>query len=309
MSDPTKTDALQASIKARLSRRGFLATGGTAGAAAAVATLAVGPARAATQPTFDTSYENFTLPKFDADDSLVKIQKKGELVICTSNDWPYSFLHPETKEFTGIDGDIIKACAKMLNIGKVKVETVPFDGMIPGLLDGRFDMVGDSIHYTLKRAKVIDFSFPTYFYAEGLVVAKGNPLKVTKLTDLKGKNCGALLGTNYAEWIQATPGVTFTGYKTWPAMAQDIQNGRLDAALHDQPIIAATIAEHKDWPIELVEAYVPEQAKNPAGYSVYGFRQGDVQLRAGFASAIMYLQDRGEMAKILTKWGLGAVNN
>lgn len=92
-------------------------------------------------------------------------------------------------------------------------------------------------------------------------------------------------------------------------MAQDIQNGRLDAALHDQPIIAATIAEHKDWPIELVEAYVPAQAKNPAGYSVYGFRQGDVQLRAGFASAIMYLQDRGEMTKILTKWGLGAVNN
>ncbi|MGH7155084.1 MAG: transporter substrate-binding domain-containing protein, partial [Acetobacteraceae bacterium] len=95
-----------------------------------------------------------------------RVQKKGELVLTTSNDWPYSYLDSKTGAFTGIDADIINAVTKMLMIPKISVKTVSFDGMIPGLLDGRFDIVGDSIHYTKARAKVVDFSFPTYYYSE-----------------------------------------------------------------------------------------------------------------------------------------------
>ena len=65
--------------------------------------------------------------------------------------------------------------AKMLKIDKVTVQTVTFDGLIPGLLDGRFDIVGDSIHYTKNRSKVVNFCFPTYYYAEGAGGAEGQP--------------------------------------------------------------------------------------------------------------------------------------
>ena len=78
-------------------------------------------------------------------------------MVGTSNDWPYSFLDPKTNEWTGLDGDIIKYIAKMLKIDKIDVQTVTFDGLIPGLLDGRFDIVGDSIHYTKNRSKVVNF--------------------------------------------------------------------------------------------------------------------------------------------------------
>ena len=91
----------------------------------------------------DTDFPDFTLIKINGgDDSLAKIQKKG-LVVGTSNDWPYSFLDPKTNEWTGLDGDILKYVAKMLKIDKITVQTVTFDGLIPGLLDGRFDIVGD----------------------------------------------------------------------------------------------------------------------------------------------------------------------
>ena len=232
-------------------RRGLLKTAGAAGAVALAAGIRAHPAAAATQPAIDTSFKDFTLPRFNCDDSLVRVQKKGELILTTSNDWPYSFLDPKTHAFTGIDADIILFAIKMLKIPKLTIRTVSFDGMIPGLLDGRFDIVGDSIHYTKPRAKVVDFSFPTYYYSEWLVVRKGNPLHVHSLAELKGKTCGALLGTNYAEWIQETPGVIYKAYKDWVSMAQDIQNGRLDAALHDEPIVAATIKEHPTWKIAL----------------------------------------------------------
>jgi polar amino acid transport system substrate-binding protein len=289
-------------------RRDLLAAGGAVAGTVAASGLAR-VARAAEEPRIDPSFKDFTLPKMQADESLVRVQKKGELVLTTSNDWPYSYLDTKTGAFTGIDADIITSVAKMLVIPKVSVKTVSFDGMIPGLLDGRFDIVGDSIHYTKARAKVVDFSFPTYYYSEWLVVKKGNPLKAKSIADLKGKTCGALLGTNYAQWIQETPGVIYKSYKDWQSMAQDIQNGRLDAAVHDQPIIAATIKDHPNWALELAPGYQPHQLKNPAGYSRYAFRQGDVQLRTGFSAAIQWMEDSGDISKILTKWGLGGYND
>lgn len=285
-------------------RRGVIASA----AGALVAGGLIGTARAA-EPEVDTSFKDFTLPKFQCDDSLVNVQKKGELILTTSNDWPYSYLDTKTGAFTGIDADIINQAAKMLKIGKITVKTVPFDGMIPGLLAGRFDIVGDSIHYTKARAKVVDFCFPTYYYSEWLVVKKGQLPDVHSIADLKGKTCGALLGTNYAQWIQETPGVIYKDYKDWVSMAQDIRNGRLDAAVHDQPIIAASIKDHPDWDLQLVSGYEPHQLKNPAGYSRYAFRQADVQLRTGFSSAIEWMEDSGDISKILSKWGLSGYNN
>jgi polar amino acid transport system substrate-binding protein len=284
----------------------MVASGGimVAGAALAAPTVA-----ATAEPTVDASFKNFTLPKFSADDSLVKLQQKGQIQLCTSNDWPYSYLDTKTNEFSGIDADILRFATKMLGIGKIVVNTVPFDGMIPGLLDGRFDIVGDSIHYTTARAKVVDFTFPTYYYSEWLAMKDGAPGKFSSIADLQGKSCGALLGTNYAEWIQQTPGVTYRGYKTWIEMAQDLQNGRLDAAVHDQPIIAASIKDHPEWGLKLSDDYKPRQLKNPAGYSRFAVRQGDVQWRIGLSAALQWMEDQGEMNKILSKWGLGGYNN
>lgn len=289
-------------------RRGLLAAGSAVAGAMAASGLAR-TAAAAEQPPVDTSFKDFTLPKFECDNSLLRVQKKGELILTTSNDWPYSYLNSKSGEFTGLDADILNAAAKMLMIPKITVKTVSFDGMIPGLLAGRFDIVGNSIHYTKARAKVVDFSFPTYYYSEWLVVQKGKLPDVKSIADLKGKTCGALLGTNYAQWIQQTPGVIYKDYKDWVSMAQDIHNGRLDAAVHDQPIIAASIKDHPEWNLALVEGYEPHQLKNPAGYSRYAFRQADVQLRTGISSAIEWMEDSGDVTKILTKWGLTGYNN
>src|SRR5271156_1038179 len=223
MTDHSETDQ-------SVGRRGLMRSGAVGGAAALLA-AAARPARATSvaPPPVDAGFADFSLIKINSDDdSLSRIQQKG-LVVSTSNDWPYSFLDPKTGEWTGLDGDIIKYVVKMLKIPKIDVQTVTFDGLIPGLLDGRFDIVGDSIHYTKNRSKVVNFCFPTYYYAEALVVPKGNPNKLHSLADLKGHTVGSLLGTNYAEWIQAVPGVNFQGYKDWVQIIPELAIGRTDA--------------------------------------------------------------------------------
>ncbi len=296
---------------ANAGRRGIMRAGALGGAAALLAaTGGSRPAAAAEVPAIDTSFHDFTWPKINGnDDSLIKIQKKGVLTIGTSNDWPYSFLDPKTNAWTGLDAEIITFVAKMLKIPKVDVQTATFDGLIPGTLDGRFDMVGDSIHYTKARSKIVWFSAPTYYYAETMVVAKGNPLKLHQLKDLSGKRAGTILGTNYAEWLQAVPGVDFQGYKDWQQLLPELNIGRIDAVIMDQPVMAATIKDHPEWKVEMVEDYEPKDIKNPNSYSRYVFRQGDIQLITGFSAAIEWMEYNGEMAKILSHWGLTGYNN
>ena len=294
-----------------LGRRGLIRSGAIGGAAALLA-AGIGTARAAAlapPPVDDKGYPDFSLIKINSDDdSLAKIQKKG-LVVGTSNDWPYSFLDPKTNEWTGLDADFINYACKMLKIEKVSVQTVTFDGLIPGLLDGRFDIVGDSIHYTKNRSKVVSFSFPNYYYAEGLVVPAGNPHKLHQLADLKGYTVGTLLGTNYAEWLQAVPDVKFQGYKDWAQIIPELAIGRTAAALYDQPVVAALMKQHPEWKIELVDDYSPRTFKNPTGYSRYAFRQGDIQWVSAVSSVFEWMEYNDKAKDILAKWGLTGYNN
>jgi polar amino acid transport system substrate-binding protein len=260
------------------------------------------PAAAGAAPN---EFDGFVLSKFDADTSLARIQKKGELVIGTSNDWPYSYLDARTGAFSGIDADIIRTVARMLNIKKVTVQTVPFDGLVPGVLSGRFDMVGDSIHATPERSKLVAFSFPTYYYAEALVVKKGSGVAARSLDDMKGKSVGSILGTNYTEWIQKTPGLQYKGYKDPQGLVQDVASGRLDAGVYDLPVLASIIKDHPQWPVEIVPSYQARAVKVPANYSRYIFRQQDQQLNEAFSRAIEWMQYTGQMKELLKKHGLG----
>ena len=291
----------------RLGRRGMMRSGAAVGRRPS--RRAGARATAVAPPAVDsTALPDFTLIKINADDdSLVKIQKKGLLVVGTSNDWPYSFLDPKTNEWTGMDGDFIKYIVKMLNIDKIDVQTVTFDGLVPGLLDGRFDIIGDSIHYTENRSKVVNFCFPNYYYAEGLVVPKGNPHKLHQLTDLKGLTVGTLLGTNYAEWLQGVPGVKFQGYKDWAQIIPEFAIGRTDAALFDQPVVSALMKEHPVEDRAGGRLRAPD-LQEPVGYSSYAFRQADIQWVGGCPRPFSGWSTC-KSKEILSKWGLTGYNN
>jgi ABC-type amino acid transport substrate-binding protein len=292
-----------------LSRRRLLTAGTAAGVTAAIVGSVPKVAAAATVPPIDESFKDFVLSKLACDDSLAKIQSKGELVVGTSDDWPYSFYPAGSQEWSGLDADIIKYVAKMLKIPKVTVQTAQFSGLIPGLLDGRFDIVGDSIHWTLARSKVVEFCFPTYYYSEWLAVKKGNPQKINSFADMKGKKIATLNGTNYAEWLGKVEGVDLILVKEWQEVIQDLVIGRVDGVIYDQPVLAASFKDHPEWTVELASGYEPRTFKNPVGYSRYAFRQSDMQFNNAFSSALQWMQDSLEMSKILTKWNLTGYNN
>lgn len=291
-----------------LSRRLFVA--GIATAALAVS-LTLGGTAIADESAFPVpdEFKDFVIPAIGGnDDSLERVRKDG-LIVATSNDWPYSYLDVNTGEWKGIEADIIRYATKMIGIDKIKLETVNWDGLVPGVSSGRFDMIGDAINYTADRAKVISFSFPNYYYAETLVVKKGNPLNLHQMKDLVGHKVGTLIGSNYATYLEAVPGINIETYQDWQQMLPQLSIGRIDAVIYDQPVMAATIADHPEWEVEVIDDYQPAALKNPANYSRYVFRQKDIALMSAFDSAIQWMQVNGVMKQVLEKWGLSGFNN
>ncbi|MGH7121602.1 MAG: hypothetical protein ACREFP_21870, partial [Acetobacteraceae bacterium] len=70
-------DAYHPDAGTALTRRGMIATGGAVALGTLAAAAIAHPAAAAEQPAIDASFKDFTLPKFQCDDSLIKVQKRG----------------------------------------------------------------------------------------------------------------------------------------------------------------------------------------------------------------------------------------
>ena len=118
--------------------------------------------------------------------------------------------------------------------------------------------------------------------------------------------------SNAAVQFGGTSNINITGNIYAPTAAVTFQGNptlNLGSGNNCGEIIAASIKDHPEWGLQLSADYKPRQLKNPAGYSRYAVRQGDVQLRTGLDAALQWMEDQGEMNKILSKWGLGGYNN
>src|SRR5699024_2490590 len=102
------------------------------------------------------------------DDEANGSEGDGELkdtytVVTDTSFVPFEF--KEDGEYVGFDIDLINAIADEVGF-EIDLETTNFDGIIPGLQTGSFDIALAGIGITEKRAKKIDYSDP--YYESGL---------------------------------------------------------------------------------------------------------------------------------------------
>ena len=110
---------------------------------------------------------------------------------------PFNFVDTAGK-IGGFDVDIgLALCAKM----QVECEVVAqdWDGIIPGLVARKYDMIIASMFITDERRKQVAFSDPYYLAAMTHVAAKGAGIAAFTNEALKGKVIGAQAGTTQAE--------------------------------------------------------------------------------------------------------------
>lgn len=239
------------------------------------------------------------------------IRSKGTLSIATDGAYPPNeFIGADGKTVEGMDPDLAKALGDVLGL-RVRMVVTTFDGIIPGLAAGRYDLGMSSFTDNKEREKVVDFV--TYFEAKTAFFVKtdGGPT-INGLADLCGHTVSAQRGTTQA--ADATkqnaeckkagkPGVTVRVFPDQNAANLALTAGRGDVGMADLPP-AADFVNKSNGQFKLVgEPYGPF----PYGIAI---PKGNGMAQP-LLDALKVLIANGKYAAILEKWGVqdGAIED
>jgi len=235
---------------------------------------------------------------------------------------PYNLTDPSGK-IVGFEPDLVMdLCARMKV--ECKIIAQDWDGMVPGLNAGKFDVISDGMSITDERKQSIDFTDPYAAAPAAFVALKTSPLaklpdngKVINLskdkaagdaalaelkTALKGKTIGVQVSTTHATFASETfkDVATVKEYKTTDERDLDLKAGRIDAVLDDQPPLVSVLEK----PDAADYGFVgPEFTGGAFGVGVgFGLRKSDADLTAKFDTALKAAFADGSVKKYSLKW-------
>lgn len=172
---------------------------------------------------------------------LEEILHKGELKFALTGQYPpFSFIDT-SGNLQGFDVEIGNTVAKRIGVTPTPVTTA-WDGIIGGLLAGKYDAIIGSMAITDERLKAVDFSAAYYRSGAQLFVPKHSDIQ--NIDQMNGKVIGVTLGETYESWLRIhKPGVTLRTYKGLPAILLDLQNHRIDGFVADKMAGLITIRD------------------------------------------------------------------
>ncbi len=208
---------------------------------------------------------------------------------------PYVFPDPkDPRTIIGFEVDIAKALGRELGRPPVFVQN-QWDGLIPGLLRGNYDLALNGLEITPDREQVIRFTVPYYATTEQLSVRKDES-SIQALADLRGRTVGTLKFSLAQRIIERVGGIDVRSYEGQINAYEDLANGRLDAVLMDWPI-----AMYYSRPNPTLKFTGP-----PIGHLEYGIgvRPDDARLQDELNHGLLNLIRTGELRRIYDDWGL-----
>jgi polar amino acid transport system substrate-binding protein len=243
--------------------------------------------------------------------------KYKDAAVKVGSDAPYPpwemFVDEDTNQFTGFDYDLAQAMGAKLGI-KFEFTAMKFDSLLLAIEAGNIDVIMSSMYDDMTRQKQADF----VDYAKdgtALLVAKGNPEKITGWLDLSGKAVGCEKGTSQAaalaslnEYLKAQgkPEVTISEFPDQPAAILAIKSGNVIADLTDAST-GAYVAQTTDDGASLELVVDPNP---PAGLGfelkIDGIAVGKANtgLRDAIQKALQALMDDGTYKTIIDHYGL-----
>ena len=207
---------------------------------------------------------------------------------------PYTFPDPrDPAHIIGFEVDLANALAARMEL-KPRFVQNQWDGLVPGLERGEYDVVINGLEITPERAERIHFSNP-YFYSTLTITRRIDDPRIQRAEDLRGLTVGVLKVTYAERYVQDLGNVTVRSYDGQVQPFIDLALARLDAVVMDTPIALYYAAGPHVKNIEL-----------PAARMTFGIgiRKSDTKLLQQIDTALESLKQDGTLRKIYTNWGI-----
>jgi octopine/nopaline transport system substrate-binding protein len=235
---------------------------------------------------------------------------------------PWNLTKPDGS-IVGFEPDLAKDICARAKL-QCKLIAQDFDGMIPGLQAGKFDIIMDSLSITEERKQTIAFSKPYANTPAVFAALKTGPLanlpgtgKTLKLTgdaakdkavvdqlraEVKGKTIGVQISTDFAKFVSDNfkDVATIREYKTSAEHDLDLIAGRIDLAFDDATYFTSAFAKPDDAELAVTG---PEIGGTVWGEGeALGIRKADADLKTKFDKAITAALADGTVKKLSVKW-------
>ncbi|MFC2946982.1 transporter substrate-binding domain-containing protein [Virgibacillus sediminis] len=214
--------------------------------------------------------------------------------VVTDNSFvPFEFM--KDGEHVGFDIDLINAIADEAGF-EIEMETTNFDGIIPGLQTGQFDIAIAGIGITEERKKSIDYSDPYFESGLAIGVAADNE-DIKGMEDLEGKTIATRMGSTSSAYIKENiEGAEANEYEQLDQAYMAVENGSADAILYDDPNVRYYIQTSGEGSLKVVgDLYKAEE---------YGIAvtKGKEELVEAINTALAELRENGTYDEIYEKW-------
>lgn len=171
---------------------------------------------------------------------------RNELVVGMELSYPPFETIDASGRPAGVSVDLAQALGHFL--GKpVRIENIPFTGLIPSLKTGKIDCIISSMTDTPERRTSIAFSDPYLTIGLALLVAKDSPIQSLADLDKPGRTLAVRQGTTGEIYARANiKQARVLALEKESAAVLEVVQGKADAFLYDQMSVWKNASEQSD---------------------------------------------------------------
>lgn len=239
-----------------------------------------------------------------AETTLEKIKRTGIVTVGTEAAFP-PFEFVKDGKIVGYGADLLAEIAKELGV-KVNQLDVPWQGILPGVLAGKFDFVATTVGINEERAKRYAYTMPIADGVPYAMMRKGDRMKV--IEDLNSKVVATQLASSTEPTaramdakLKAAGGPGFKELKLFTAFTESyvaLASGQVDAVIQSLPSLAVLVKEKPD----AFALLAPVTAGSPYTHLAWVTRPSDKDLREFINGVIRKMRDDGRLGALQEKW-------
>jgi polar amino acid transport system substrate-binding protein len=230
-----------------------------------------------------------------------QIQKRGYLKVATEDDYPpFEFLL--NGKPTGFDHELLTRLRQAVPF-EIQQDIIPWQGLLPGVDQGQYDVALTAVGITDDRAKFLDFTTPI---AESTIayIKRKDDTSIQGVQSLSGKVLGVQQG---GVSLAAVPDLeaalkkqggklgTVKQYRGFAEAYQDLINQKLDAVLHNI-VSLSVLVDEKPAIFELGERV------SRKSYAAWAVKKGNRELLDLLNQFLQQQREQGELKKLQQEW-------
>ncbi|HJD96316.1 transporter substrate-binding domain-containing protein [Mailhella massiliensis] len=233
----------------------------------------------------------------DRESVMEKVVRRGTLRVGFSSFVPWAMQDKEGK-YIGFEIDVAERLAQDLG---VRLQLVPtnWDGIIPALLSGKFDVIIGSMSITPQRLLSVNFSIPYDHAYVDLTLNREKSAAISKIEDLNAEGVTIAVRTGTTAAAAAAklfPKATLRMFNDEAPAVEEVLSGRAHAFVSSAPLPAMETLKHGDI---LVQKFETGLAMQPVAFAV---PKGDFDTLNVFDGWIRLVEEEGWLQDRRNYW-------